>query len=185
MALMLRMGAIPARVATGFTPGTRDATSGDWIVRDVNAHSWVEAWFPRWGWVTFDPTPPSAPARFGPAATSTLGGTARRGDVPVSGRRGVTLVAPRGGVLWPLPVGGGTLLALAGFAVVLRRRKAGEGDDTGGGARAGPARVCGGRAFGPDAREARAAVGGVRAGVGVRACPAGGAVRGRLPAAVG
>lgn len=125
MALMLRMGGIPARVATGFTPGTRDATSGDWIVRDVNAHSWVEAWFPRWGWVTFDPTPPSAPARFGPAATSTLGGTARRGDVPVSGRRGVTLVAPRDGVLWPLPVGGGTLLALAGFAVVLRRRRRG------------------------------------------------------------
>lgn len=127
MALILRMGGIPARVATGFTPGTRDATSGDWIVRDVNAHSWVEAWFPRWGWVTFDPTPPSAPARLGPAATNPQGGTARRGDVPLSGRRGVKLQAPRGGASWPLPVGGGAILALAGLAVVLQRRRRGWG----------------------------------------------------------
>ena len=28
------------------------------MVRDIDAHSWVEVYFPRYGWVTFDPTPP-------------------------------------------------------------------------------------------------------------------------------
>jgi transglutaminase-like putative cysteine protease len=55
MAVMLRMLGIPSRVAVGFTSGTR---SGDtWKVTDHNAHAWVEVWFPRHGWVAFDPTP--------------------------------------------------------------------------------------------------------------------------------
>ena len=32
-------------------------------MRDTDAHSWVEAWFDDWGWVTFDPTPADTPAR--------------------------------------------------------------------------------------------------------------------------
>ena len=47
MALLLRMGGIPARVAAGFTPGTYDKDSGRWIVTDIDAHAWVEAWFPH------------------------------------------------------------------------------------------------------------------------------------------
>ena len=31
-------------------------------MRDLDAHSWVEVAFPELGWVTFDPTPPAAPA---------------------------------------------------------------------------------------------------------------------------
>ena len=63
MALLLRMGGIPARVAVGFSPGQLDKASGEYIVRDLDAHSWVEAYFPRYGWITFDPTPSAAPAR--------------------------------------------------------------------------------------------------------------------------
>ena len=63
MALLLRMGGIPARVSTGFTTGSYDATNHQWIVSDIDAHDWVEAWFPQYGWVRFDPTPASAPAR--------------------------------------------------------------------------------------------------------------------------
>jgi len=55
MALMLRMLGVPARVAVGFTSGTRD--DGKWIVADRDAHAWVEVWFAGQGWVTFDPTP--------------------------------------------------------------------------------------------------------------------------------
>ncbi len=62
MALLLRMAGIPARVASGFTSGDQDAT-GEWVVSDLNAHAWVEVWFPTYGWVRFDPTPPVAPAR--------------------------------------------------------------------------------------------------------------------------
>ncbi len=55
MALMLRMLGIPARVAAGFTSGTFE--DGGWTVTDRNAHAWVEAWFPGYGWLPFDPTP--------------------------------------------------------------------------------------------------------------------------------
>jgi hypothetical protein len=55
MALLLRFGGIPARVATGFSPGGFRKSQGEWIVRDRDAHSWVEAWFDGIGWVTFDP----------------------------------------------------------------------------------------------------------------------------------
>ncbi|HZE05960.1 MAG TPA: transglutaminase domain-containing protein, partial [Solirubrobacteraceae bacterium] len=63
MALLPRMGGIPARVAAGFTTGSYDASAHRWMVTDTDAHAWVEAWFPRYGWVRFDPTPASAPAR--------------------------------------------------------------------------------------------------------------------------
>jgi transglutaminase-like putative cysteine protease len=57
MALMLRYLGIPARVAAGFTSGTYDAKKHEWTVTDHDAHTWVEAWFPRYGWLPFDPTP--------------------------------------------------------------------------------------------------------------------------------
>ena len=63
MALLLRMGGIPARVATGFTPGGYSERHKAWIVRDTDAHAWVEVWFDRYGWVTLDPTPDATPAR--------------------------------------------------------------------------------------------------------------------------
>jgi hypothetical protein len=63
MALLLRMAGIPARVATGFSPGGYSSSRNQWIVRDTDAHAWVEAWFDRFGWVTFDPTPAATPAR--------------------------------------------------------------------------------------------------------------------------
>ncbi|BBG03096.1 MULTISPECIES: transglutaminase TgpA family protein [Pseudonocardia] len=55
MAVMLRAVDIPARVAVGFTAGT-DGADGRTISTE-NAHAWVEAWFPGYGWMTFDPTP--------------------------------------------------------------------------------------------------------------------------------
>ena len=63
MAVLLRMGGVPARVATGFSPGGLSKRKGAWIVRDTDAHSWVEVWFDEYGWVTFDPTPSGTPAR--------------------------------------------------------------------------------------------------------------------------
>jgi hypothetical protein len=55
MALMLRLLGVPARVAVGFTSGTRK--DGAWVVTDHDAHAWVEVWFAGQGWVPFDPTP--------------------------------------------------------------------------------------------------------------------------------
>jgi protein-glutamine gamma-glutamyltransferase len=72
MALLLRMGGLPARVASGFTSGSYDAATREWLVSDLDAHAWVEVWFPRYGWVRFDPTPATAPARAGTAALPLL-----------------------------------------------------------------------------------------------------------------
>jgi hypothetical protein len=63
MALLLRMGGVPARVATGFSPGGYSTRYRAWIVRDTDAHAWVEAWYDSAGWVTYDPTPSATPAR--------------------------------------------------------------------------------------------------------------------------
>ena len=57
MTLMLRLLGIPSRVAVGFTSGTYDKDDKEWVVTDANAHAWVEVYFPRFGWVPFDPTP--------------------------------------------------------------------------------------------------------------------------------
>jgi protein-glutamine gamma-glutamyltransferase len=57
MAVMLRSLGIPARLATGFQSGVYNSVSDLWLVRASDAHSWVEAWIPGYGWTTFDPTP--------------------------------------------------------------------------------------------------------------------------------
>ena len=59
MAVMLRTLGIPSREVNGFLPGEYNDLGGDYIVRASDAHSWVEAYFPGTGWLTFDPTPPS------------------------------------------------------------------------------------------------------------------------------
>jgi transglutaminase-like putative cysteine protease len=60
MALMLRSLRIPSRVVNGFQAGEYNAVGKDFIVREADAHSWVEAYFPGYGWVAFDPTPATA-----------------------------------------------------------------------------------------------------------------------------
>lgn len=57
MAVMLRSLGIPARVVNGFRGGEFNDITDQYVVRMRNAHSWVEAYFPDPGWVTFDPTP--------------------------------------------------------------------------------------------------------------------------------
>jgi len=57
MTVMLRTLGIPARYINGFQVGEYNDVGGDFIVRASDAHSWVEAYFPGRGWITFDPTP--------------------------------------------------------------------------------------------------------------------------------
>jgi protein-glutamine gamma-glutamyltransferase len=58
MTVMLRSIGIPARYVTGFLPGEYNDVGGDYIIRESDAHSWVEVYFAGYGWMTFDPTPP-------------------------------------------------------------------------------------------------------------------------------
>lgn len=86
MALMLRMNGIPARVATGFSPGQLNQATDRYEVRDFDAHSWVEVWFADIGWVPFDPTPSQAPASSQSSADDRAPSAARGG----AGDRGGT-----------------------------------------------------------------------------------------------
>lgn len=56
MTAMLRSQRIPARFVVGYTPGER-VGENEWVVRGLDAHAWVEVYFPDEGWVRFDPTP--------------------------------------------------------------------------------------------------------------------------------
>jgi transglutaminase-like putative cysteine protease len=56
MVVLLRAQGVPARVASGFAPGDFDASTGISIVRENHAHTWVEAYFPGYGWITFEPS---------------------------------------------------------------------------------------------------------------------------------
>jgi protein-glutamine gamma-glutamyltransferase len=57
MAVMLRTLGIPSRVVNGFRSDEFNDLTGNYVVRAKDAHSWVEAYFPDYGWQTFDPTP--------------------------------------------------------------------------------------------------------------------------------
>ena len=140
MAVLLRMGGIPARVATGFSPGGFQKRQGEWVIRDTDAHSWVEAWFDGIGWVTLDPTPPATPARsqiaaiqstqapatdpgsqiLGTATPEPQTGTKQRqeADVPAGDAGSLN----QGLATWQIAVPV-ALLLLAGAALLYRRRK--------------------------------------------------------------
>ncbi len=57
MAVMLRTLGIPSRIVNGFRGGEFNDLTGQYVIRASNAHSWVEAFFPGFGWISFDPTP--------------------------------------------------------------------------------------------------------------------------------
>jgi hypothetical protein len=62
---MLRTVGIPARVVNGFRGGDYNPLTGSFVVRARHAHSWVEAYLPGDGWMTFDPTPADSIAAAG------------------------------------------------------------------------------------------------------------------------
>ena len=56
LATMARSLDIPARLAAGYTQGEYDEEKDAYRVRELNAHAWVEVFFPGYGWVEFEPT---------------------------------------------------------------------------------------------------------------------------------
>ncbi len=56
MAVLARAAGLPARLVTGYASGAYDAYAAEYVVRQSDAHSWVEIYFPGIGWVEFEPT---------------------------------------------------------------------------------------------------------------------------------
>ena len=56
MAVMLRAVGVPTRMAAGYAPGEYDIEDATTVVRDSDRHGWVQVYFPRYGWIDFEPT---------------------------------------------------------------------------------------------------------------------------------
>ena len=134
MALLLRMGGVPARVSTGFTSGSLDTKTREYVVRDLDAHSWVEVWYRGIGWVTFDPTPATAPPRSQPNEGGTSGPSIGGGGPPSLGGDRPSDPGRRSGVVEEGESWVGRVLIGVGVVAVLlagllfwraRRRRAG------------------------------------------------------------
>jgi hypothetical protein len=138
---MLRSLGIPTRLVNGFGPGTFDEKLNRYVVRESDAHTWVEVYFPRYGWIPFEPTPDgtyfpiprgSTTAACGrdetacetsPVSPSTSGATATRPDKGDIGSGDITTT---GGSSLPVPVQfpiaiGAVLLLLAAVWVAISR----------------------------------------------------------------
>jgi hypothetical protein len=81
MGTMLRLLNIPTRLVTGYGPGSVDDSSANargpqlHRVTTSDAHVWVEAYFPRYGWIPFEPTPSSQDGDYQPIARPAAAGT--------------------------------------------------------------------------------------------------------------
>ena len=70
MVMMLRSQGVPARMAAGFAQGELDGNR--YVVRERDAHTWVEVYFPGYGWIEFEPTAAQAPLDRGDENSPTL-----------------------------------------------------------------------------------------------------------------
>ncbi len=57
LAVMLRQAGLPSRVVNGFHGGEWNPAGSYWLLRQSDAHAWVEVWLDGQGWLTLDPTP--------------------------------------------------------------------------------------------------------------------------------
>lgn len=68
MIVILRSMGIPSRIAVGYCTDEWNPIGRYFTVREQHAHTWVEVWIDKYGWMSFDPTPPAgiASGRMGP-----------------------------------------------------------------------------------------------------------------------
>ncbi len=76
LAVLLRSGGVPARVVVGYQGAERNPFGDYWIVRQANAHAWVEAWLDG-AWRRVDPTAAVAPERIERGYAETLAASPR------------------------------------------------------------------------------------------------------------
>jgi hypothetical protein len=69
-AVLLREAGVPTRLAGGFLQGEWNSLGRYFMVRQRDAHTWIEAYLPDKGWVPFDPTPAAETPAFVPVIAS-------------------------------------------------------------------------------------------------------------------
>jgi transglutaminase-like putative cysteine protease len=105
MTVLLRASGVPARLAVGYTVGDKVPDHDIYIVADSHSHAWVEVFFPRYGWVPFEPTPgKSLPAAVPPVSGSASSSTGEEGNLDEFGDEDEDLEFPFLGVAAPPPL---------------------------------------------------------------------------------
>jgi transglutaminase-like putative cysteine protease len=116
MALAARSVGIPARVVGGFRVAEHNQVGGYDVVREKNAHAWVEAWVDG-AWRTFDPTPSTETnRRHDESAANALGDS-----ILAAWDRALDVLARA--ALWQFGVGLGGAVMLLTIVRVLRARR--------------------------------------------------------------
>lgn len=86
-AVMMRAAGIPSRIVLGYQGGEMNRIGNYMIVRQSDAHAWVEVWLAGRGWVRQDPTAAVAPERIDAGmARAGLGNAAARWGFAASAR---------------------------------------------------------------------------------------------------
>jgi transglutaminase-like putative cysteine protease len=138
MTVMARLLGIPTRVASGFARGTLDTKRNVWVVSGADAHSWVQAYFPDYGWINFDPTPgyslqnstttpPTSPSpvvtphptKLVPTATASHKNAGSHQPQPTTASTGHTASSQGSAIEQALMVSGSLLLLLCAILILL------------------------------------------------------------------
>ena len=134
MNVMLRTLRIPSRQMSGFGAGVFDEKTHQYTVNSLDAHSWVEVFFPGYGWIPFEPTPDGINTPVNRPATKEALNAPQSANVQPSARippglreppgasTGFGSSAPFADIWRPILTVGAGLLLLALIAVLLALR---------------------------------------------------------------
>jgi len=163
MTVLLRQHGIPARYVQGFLPGTLNPLTGVEQIPNSNGHAWVEVYFPRFGWIIFDPTggqrsqvealpigkPVSGPSP-GPSRSAAPGDDGRPDVTRPSSRPGIGPAGTNnGGGVGPFLLAALLLVGVVGGIAFIAWQRGPRGPTTPDGAYDGVARLASRLGFGP------------------------------------
>lgn len=126
-ALLLRLQGVRTRYVAGFSMDAAEKAGGHYVVRESDAHAWIEAWIPGRGWVEADPTPAGDYA----AVHARRGGVVERGTEWLKARWAEAVIAMRTGearrlldaLSGPLAAALVAVVAAVGWRAVRARRR--------------------------------------------------------------
>jgi transglutaminase-like putative cysteine protease len=113
--VLLRSLGIPARLVTGYSHGDLTVAAGERVMRGVDAHAWIQVWYPGVGWIASDPTATAVL----PAATAPVVTAVTPTSVAAAPAGSKAAVTPLAAAMRAMPVGRLGWLVVLGCLVVI------------------------------------------------------------------